>query len=83
MVKIGKSSHIDSPPLSVFQQLVSEQVPLGNNLTTGRYIMERKQFYRNGIPQFDGQIGLKYELWSKRMKTFYRHMDMIFGTQLL
>jgi hypothetical protein len=32
--------------------------------------MERNKLYRNGIPQFDGQIGLKYELWRKRMKTF-------------
>jgi hypothetical protein len=50
--KSGESDHTDSPlpPLSVFQQLVSEQVPSGNNLTIERYIMERKNMYKNGIP---------------------------------
>jgi hypothetical protein len=50
-----KNSIIDSPPLSVIQQLVSELVPSEISLTTERYIMERKSMYKNGIPQFDGQ----------------------------
>jgi hypothetical protein len=41
-----------------------------NSLTTGRKIMERNNLYRNGIPWFNGQNGLNYEMWSKSMKTF-------------
>jgi hypothetical protein len=47
--------------------LVSEQVPSGNSLTTGRKIMERNNLYKNGIPQFDGK---NYAFWSRRMKTY-------------
>jgi len=36
-----------------------------NSLTTGRYIMG---YNMNGAPMFNGQKGLKYELWSCRMK---------------
>jgi hypothetical protein len=35
------------PPFSVFQKLVSESVPSGNNLTIGREIMEYMMF---GVP---------------------------------
>jgi hypothetical protein len=55
------------PPLSVFQQLLSEQVPSGNSLTTGRKIMERNSLYKNGIPHFDLK---NYELCIKGMKTY-------------
>jgi hypothetical protein len=58
---------IDSPPLSVIQQLVSEEVPSEISLTTERYIMESTNLYKNGIPQFDGQ---KYAFWSIRMNTY-------------
>ena len=57
----------DSPPLSVIQQMVSEQLPSEISLTTERYIMERNNMYKNGIPQFHGQ---KYTFWSIRMKTY-------------
>jgi hypothetical protein len=56
--------NIDSPPLSVFQQLVSEKVLQENSLTTGRKIME---YTKIGVPMFDGQ---NYSFWNKRMKTF-------------
>jgi hypothetical protein len=58
---------IDSPTLSVIQQLVSEQVPSEINLTTERYIMESTNSYKNGIPHFYGH---KYFFWSIRMKTY-------------
>jgi hypothetical protein len=32
--------------------------------------MERNGLYMNGIPQFDGQIGLKYKMWINRMEEF-------------
>jgi hypothetical protein len=52
------------PPLSVFQQLVSELVLQENSLTIGRKIME----YANiGVPQFDGK---NYAFWRRRMKTY-------------
>jgi hypothetical protein len=34
--------------------------------------MERNMLYRNGIPQFNGQNGETYEMWSIRMKIFTR-----------
>jgi hypothetical protein len=51
---------------------VPESVPSGNNLTTGRYIMEinNSAYKYNGIPWFDGQIGQNDEMWNIRMKTF-------------
>jgi hypothetical protein len=52
-LKSGKILHnIDSPPLSVFQQLVSKQVLQENSLTIGRMIME---YAKIGVPQFDGR----------------------------
>jgi hypothetical protein len=47
--------------------LVSEKVHSEISLTTERYIIERKNMYKNGIPQFDGH---KYVFWSIRMKTY-------------
>jgi hypothetical protein len=47
--------------------LVSEKVPSGNILTTGRKIME---YTMSGVPQFDGQNGHRFEMWSIKMKTF-------------
>jgi hypothetical protein len=41
------------------------------------------EYNMNGVPMFDGQSGLEYEIWSRRTKAFLRHRDMIFGIQLL
>jgi hypothetical protein len=52
MIKSGKILHnTDSPPLSVFQQLVSEKVFQENSLTTGRRILE---YPKIGAPIFNG-----------------------------
>jgi hypothetical protein len=56
---------IHPPP--VLQQLVSEQVPSGISLTIARKIMEYTMF---GVPQFDGQNGQRFEMWSIRMNKF-------------
>jgi hypothetical protein len=58
------------PQLSLFQQLASDHILQESNLNTGRKIMESNNLFRNGIPQFDGQNGLKYEMWSNVMQFF-------------
>jgi hypothetical protein len=55
------------PPSQYSNNWYQSRFLQGNNLTTGRKIMEYIMF---GIPQFDGQNGQRYEMWSIRMKTF-------------
>ena len=73
-------SIIDSPPLSVIQQLVSDSVPSGNSLTTGRqsWIILRMEY------QFL-MVGMVLSMICRveGQKYFYRHRDIIFGYQLL
>jgi hypothetical protein len=41
-------------------------------------------YSENGVPLFNGQNGLKYEMWSGRMKVFLQaHRGIIFGYQSL
>jgi len=37
----------------------------------------------NVVPMFNGQNGMDYEIWSKKMNFFFKNKDMIFGIQLL
>jgi hypothetical protein len=60
--------------------LVSEQVPSRKQFNHWKEIMDTwstnvhmngvQLFSMNGVPMFNGQNGLDYELWSRRMKTF-------------
>jgi hypothetical protein len=70
----------DSPPLSVIQQLVSEQVPSGNSLNTGRrsWIILRMEYQCLMV-----RMVLSMRCGAEGQKYFYRHRDIIFGYQLL
>ena len=68
MVKKGLNCSItDSPPLSVIQQLVSEQGSFRKQFNHWKEIMD---YSKNGVPMFNGQNGFKYEMWSRRMEVF-------------
>jgi hypothetical protein len=68
MVKKGLNCSItDSPPLSVIQQLVSEQGSFRKQFNHWKEIMD---YSENGVPMFNGQNGFKYEMWSRRMEVF-------------
>ena len=41
------------------------------------------EYNMNGLPMFNGENGLDYEIWSKKMIFFFKKKDMIFGIQLL
>jgi hypothetical protein len=47
--------------------LVSEQGSFKRQFNHWKEIME---YTKNGVPLFNGQNGLKYEMWSIRMRTF-------------
>ena len=60
-------SIIDSPPLSVIQQLVSEQGSFRKQFNHWKEIMD---YFENGVLMFSCQNGFKYEMWSRRMEAF-------------
>jgi hypothetical protein len=68
MVKNGLNCSITgSPPLSVIQQMVSEQGSFRKQFNHRREIMD---YFENGVPMFNGQNGFKYDMWSRRTKVF-------------
>ena len=80
MVKKDYFSIIDSTPFLVIQQLVSERVPSGNSLTTGRRssIILRMEYQCLMV-----RMVLSMRYGAEGRKYFYRHRDIIFGYQLL
>jgi hypothetical protein len=71
---------IDSSPFLVIQQLVSEQVPSGNSLTTGRrsWIILRMEYHcLMVIMVYSMRFGVEGR------KYFYRFRGIIFGYQSL
>jgi hypothetical protein len=60
----------DSPPAPLSNPTIG--INVGSFIKQFNHWKEIMDYFENGVPLFNGQNGLKYEIWSRRMKVFLK-----------